>query len=68
MNPMQQIAIERGWDDAQMAAYLGLPRTTVRSWLSGIREPGAAALRLLEVLQTLERMEAVQHRSNQNDL
>lgn len=55
MNPIQQLAIERGWNDIQIAEYLGLPRTTVRGWLDGTRNPGSAAVRLMEVLQTMER-------------
>jgi hypothetical protein len=41
-------------DEGQAAAYFGVPVYTVRKWLTGEREPGAAVARLLEVMGLLE--------------
>jgi hypothetical protein len=41
-------------DEGQAAAYFGVPVFTVRKWLTGEREPGAAVARLLEVMGLLE--------------
>lgn len=41
-------------DEVQAAAYFGVPVFTVRKWLTGEREPGAAVARLLEVLGVVE--------------
>ena len=40
--------------DAQGAQYLGVPVHTLRKWLNGTRAPNAAAIRLLDVLGTIE--------------
>ena len=42
--------------DTQAAQYLGVPFTTLRNWATGQRAPGAAVMRLLEVLGTIEVM------------
>ena len=40
---------------AQGAAdYLGVPVTTIRKWIDGTRTPGAAVIRLLDVLGIIE--------------
>ena len=40
---------------AQDAAdYLGVPVTTIRKWIDGTRTPGAAVIRLLDVLGIVE--------------
>jgi hypothetical protein len=41
-------------DEGQAAAYFGVPVYTVRKWLTGEREPGAAVARLIEVMGLLE--------------
>jgi hypothetical protein len=41
-------------DEGQAAEYFGVPVFTVRKWLTGEREPGAAVARLLEVMGLLE--------------
>ena len=41
-------------DEAQAAQYFAVPVYTVRKWLTGEREPGAAVARLLEVMGLLE--------------
>jgi hypothetical protein len=41
-------------DDARTAAALGVPIYTARKWTTGTRAPSAAAVRLLDVLETLE--------------
>jgi len=47
--------VERlGLNDAQAAQYFAVPVFTVRKWMSGEREPGAAVARLLEVMGLLE--------------
>lgn len=41
-------------NQAQAAAYLGVPQPTMANWLSGNREPSASVVRLLDVLGTIE--------------
>lgn len=43
-----------GLSEAQAAQYFAVPVYTVRKWLTGEREPGAAVARLLEVMGLLE--------------
>jgi DNA-binding transcriptional regulator YiaG len=43
-----------GMTHVQAAAYLGVPITTLSNWLYGHREPNAVAIRLLDVLGTIE--------------
>jgi DNA-binding transcriptional regulator YiaG len=50
-------------DDTRGAAYLGVPVFTVRKWISGEREPGAAVARLLDVLGIVEAMAPALHGS-----
>ena len=47
--------------DTQAAHYLGVPVTTFRNWVTGQRAPGAAVMRLLEVLGTVEVMNPALH-------
>jgi DNA-binding transcriptional regulator YiaG len=49
--------------DNQAAEYLGVPVFTLRKWLSGEREPGAATHRLIEVLGMLEALAPAIHQS-----
>ena len=44
----------QGLTDPQGAALLGVPVYTLRKWLAGQRTPSAAAVRLVDVLLTLE--------------
>ena len=37
-----------------LADYLGIPRSTLRHWIAGTRQPGASALRLLRVMGAVE--------------
>lgn len=47
--------VERlGLNDVQAAQYFAVPVFTVRKWMTGEREPGAALARLLEVMGLLE--------------
>lgn len=41
---------------SQMARYLGVPVITAQHWETGRRKPSACAIRLLEVLETVESM------------
>ena len=50
-------------DDTRGAAYLGVPVFTVRKWITGEREPGAAVARLLDVLGMVEAMAPALHDS-----
>lgn len=50
-------------DENRAAAYLGVPVFTVRKWLTGEREPGAAVARLLEVLGLVEALAPGLHAS-----
>ena len=49
--------------DNQAADYLGVPVHTLRKWLSGEREPGAATHRLIEVLGMIEALTPAIHQS-----
>ena len=40
--------------DTQAASLLGVPVFTLRKWTNGTRSPGAAAVRLVEVLGMLD--------------
>jgi len=48
-------------DDAQAAAYLGVPVFTLRKWAKGDRHPGAAVIRLLDVLGMVEALAPALH-------
>lgn len=51
---VKQTVDRLGLSDQQAAQYFAVPVFTVRKWLTGEREPGAAVARLLEVLGLLE--------------
>jgi len=44
----------QGLDNTRTAALLGVPVYTLAKWAAGTRAPSAAAVRLLDVLGTLE--------------
>ena len=44
----------RGLDETRAAGLLGVPVFTLRKWTAGTRAPRAAAVRLLDVLVTLD--------------
>lgn len=44
----------RNLDETAAAGLLGVPVFTLRKWTTGTRAPSAAAVRLLDVLGTLE--------------
>jgi hypothetical protein len=44
----------RGLDEPRAAGLLGVPVFTLRKWMAGTRAPSAAAVRLLDVLGTLD--------------
>jgi hypothetical protein len=50
-------------DEPRGAVYLGVPVFTVRKWINGEREPGAAVARLLDVLGMVEAMAPALHGS-----
>jgi len=50
-------------DDTRGAEYLGVPVFTVRKWITGEREPGAAVARLLDVLGMVEALAPALHGS-----
>lgn len=41
-------------DDARAAGLLGVPVYTLKKWTTGTRAPNASAVRLLDVLATVE--------------
>jgi len=49
--------------DNQAANYLGVPVHTLRTWLTGEREPGAATHKLIEILGMLEALAPALHES-----
>ena len=50
-----------------MAHYLGVPVHTLRGWIKGTRKPDAAPMRLIAILQTIERRAPVLHVDLIND-
>ena len=61
--------VERlGLSEAQAAQYFAVPVFTVRKWLTGEREPGAAVARLLEVMGLLEALAPNLHQTFLVDL
>lgn len=50
-------------DEARAADYLGVPVFTLRKWATGERQPGAAVLRLFDVLGMVEAMAPALHAS-----
>ena len=50
-------------DEARAADYLGVPVFTLRKWATGERQPGAAVLRLFEVLGMVEALAPALHAS-----
>jgi DNA-binding transcriptional regulator YiaG len=43
-----------GWNQAQTAAYLGVPQGTLGNWLAATRSPNTVVVRLLDVLGMVE--------------
>lgn len=61
--------VERlGLSETQAAQYFAVPVYTVRKWLTGEREPGAAVARLLEVMGLLEALAPNLHQTFLVDL
>lgn len=50
-------------DEPRAAAYFGVPVFTLRKWTTGEREPGAAVVRLLDVLGMVEALAPALHDS-----
>ena len=50
-------------DESRAADYLGVPVFTLRKWATGERQPGAAVLRLFEVLGMVEALAPALHAS-----
>lgn len=49
------------FDEVQAAAYLGVPVFTLRKWATGERHPGAAVIRLIDVLGMVEALAPALH-------
>ena len=56
-----EVAYRLKMNTATLADYFGVPIGTMRNWLSGTREPPPVALRLLDVLCTIETFNPVLH-------
>ena len=50
-------------DEREAADYLGVPVFTLRKWTTGERQPGAAVLRLFDVLGMVEALTPALHDS-----
>lgn len=50
-------------DEPRAADYFGVPVFTLRKWCNGERQPGAAVLRLLDVLGMVEALAPALHAS-----
>lgn len=51
---LQQMLTRLALNEDQGAEYLGVPVHTFKKWLTGQRKPSASAIRLVEVLETIE--------------
>ena len=51
----------KGWNQARMGEYLGVPQGTIANWLLGNRKPSASVVRLLDVLGTVEALAPAIH-------
>lgn len=61
MNKIQELAIARGWTDKEVTEYLGIPRSTVRAYLAGTRQPDSAVCQLVALRQEIEKLKGEQH-------
>lgn len=51
---LEQMLTRLNLTEEQGADYLGVSVHTFRKWLTGQRKPSASAIRLVEVLETIE--------------
>lgn len=51
---LADLIARRALDEPRAAGLLGVPVFTLRKWTAGTRAPSAAAVRLLEILNTLD--------------
>ena len=51
---LEQMLTRLELSEEQGADYLGVPVHTFKKWLTGQRKPSASAIRLVEVLATIE--------------
>lgn len=51
---LEQMLNRLALNEEQGAEYLGVSVHTFKKWITGQRKPSASALRLVEVLQTIE--------------
>ena len=51
---LEQMLARLNLSEEQGAEYLGVSIHTFKKWLTGQRKPSASAIRLVEVLQTIE--------------
>jgi len=58
---LRGVMLRHGMTQHRLAAYLGVPQSTVSNWLTGAREPAASVLRLLDVLNTIEALAPAIH-------
>ena len=58
---MKQWQADLGLSESAMAAYIGVPVHTYRGWVKGTRKPDAAPMRLMHLLQTIEKRAPVLH-------
>ena len=58
---LKQWQVNLGLSEAAMAAYVGVPVHTHRGWVKGTRKPDAAPMRLMHLLQTIEKRAPVLH-------
>lgn len=58
---LKQWQADLGLSEAAMAAYIGVPVHTYRGWIKGTRKPDAAPMRLMHLLQTIEKRAPVLH-------
>ena len=60
-NELKQWQSDLGLSEAAMAAYIGVPVHTYRGWIKGTRKPDAAPMRLMHLLQMIEKRAPLLH-------
>lgn len=58
---LKQWQADLGLSESATAAYIGVPVHTYRGWVKGTRKPDAAPMRLMHLLQTIEKRAPVLH-------
>ncbi len=58
---LQAMKARLGLSNSQMSRYLGVPSSTLMSWMAGRRNPSRCAQKLIDVLGMLETLQPRTH-------